>query len=117
ADSSWHGTHVAGLAAAVRDNAKGIAGMAPDAKIVPVRALGKCGGTMSDVAAAITWASGGEVPGLPVNPNPADVINMSLSSAVTCQPFVQAAIDDAVGRGVTVVAAAGNRFSTIANAS
>ena len=117
ADSSWHGTHVAGLAAAVRDNAKGIAGMAPDAKIVPVRALGKCGGTMSDVAAAITWASGGEVPGLPANPNPADVINMSLSSAVTCQPFVQSAIDEAIGRGVTVVAAAGNRFSTIANAS
>src|SRR5690606_23294607 len=48
-DSSWHGTHVAGLAAAGRDNAKGIAGIAPDAKILPVRALGKCGGTMSDV--------------------------------------------------------------------
>ncbi len=116
-DSSWHGTHVAGLAAAVRDNAKGIAGIAPDAKILPVRALGKCGGTMSDVAAAIIWASGGEVPGLPSNQNPADVINLSLSSSVTCQPFVQAAIDEAIGRGATVVAAAGNRFGTIANAS
>ncbi len=115
--SSWHGTHVAGLAAAVRDNAKGIAGVAPDAKILPVRALGKCGGTMSDVAAAITWASGGEVPGLSTNPNPADVINLSLSSSVTCQAFVQAAIDEAIDRGATVVAAAGNRSGSIANAS
>ena len=115
--SSWHGTHVAGLAAAVPNNAKGIAGIAPDARILPVRALGKCGGTMSDVAAAITWASGGEVPGMPANPNPADVINLSLSSSVTCQPFVQSAIDDAIGRGTTVVAAAGNRSTSIANAT
>ena len=69
------------------------------------------------MAAAITWASGGEVPGPPSNQNPADVINLSLSSSVTRQPFVQAAIDEAIGRGATVVAAAGNRFGTIANAS
>ncbi len=106
--SSWHGTHVAGLVAAVQGNAKGISGVAPAARIQAVRALGKCGGRMSDIAAAITWASGGEVPGSPVNPTPADVINLSVSSTATCQPFVQAAIDDALGRGASVVVSAGN---------
>jgi len=106
--SSWHGTHVAGLAGATGNNGTGVIGVAPGAKILPVRALGKCGGTMSDVAAGLTWASGGEVPGVPVNPTPADVINLSLSSATTCQPFMQAAIDDAMSRGVTIVASAGN---------
>lgn len=107
-DSSWHGTHVAGLIGAVRGNGEGIAGLAPAATILPVRALGKCGGTMSDIAAAITWAAGADVPGVPGNPRPADVINLSVSSSVTCQPFVQAAVDEAVRRGATVVAAAGN---------
>jgi subtilisin family serine protease len=107
-ESSWHGTHVAGLAAAVQGNAEGISGVAPDAWILPVRALGKCGGTMSDIAAAITWASGGDVPGVAVNPAPADVINLSVSSSATCQPFVQAAIDGALQRGTSVVVSAGN---------
>lgn len=115
--SSWHGTHVAGIAAAVRNNGKGISGIAPAARIQPVRALGKCGGKMSDVAAAITWASGGEVPGLPVNPTPADVINLSVSSAVTCQPFLQAAIDGALSRGTSVVASAGNNARPFSQSS
>lgn len=116
-DSTWHGTHVAGLAAAVQNNGLGITGVAPGAKLLPVRALGKCGGKMSDIVAAITWASGGEVPGAPANPNPADVINLSLSSAVTCQAFVQAAIDDALARGSLVVASAGNSGAPLSLAS
>ncbi len=115
--SSWHGTHVAGIAAATGNNGTGVIGVAPSAKILPVRALGKCGGTMSDVAAAITWASGGEVPGVPTNPTPADVINLSLSSATSCQPFVQAAIDGAMSRGTTVVASAGNNAAPFVNYS
>ncbi len=107
-NSSWHGTHVAGLIAATQNNARGISGAAPSALILPVRALGKCGGQMSDIAAAITWASGGSVAGVPANPYPADVINLSLSSEGVCQPFVQAAIDDAIGRGAVVVTSAGN---------
>ena len=90
---------MAGIAAAVQNNGVGITGLAPGAKIQPVRALGKCGGTMSDVAAAITWASGGDVPGTPVNPTPADVINLSVSSDSVCQPFLQSAIDGALSRG------------------
>ncbi|MEU6626612.1 S8 family serine peptidase, partial [Streptomyces litmocidini] len=107
--SSWHGTHVAGTIAAVTNNTKGIAGIAYNAKIQPVRVLGKCGGSSSDIADAITWASGGSVPGVPANPNPARVINMSLGGASsTCPSVYQTAINGAVSRGTTVVVAAGN---------
>ncbi|MCZ0982120.1 S8 family serine peptidase [Streptomyces diastatochromogenes] len=108
-NSSWHGTHVAGTIAAVTNNTKGIAGIAYNAKIQPVRVLGKCGGSSSDIADAITWASGGTVPGIPANPTPAKVINMSLGGAsATCPSVYQTAINGAVARGTTVVVAAGN---------
>ncbi|MGW4161166.1 S8 family peptidase [Streptomyces sp. NPDC004788] len=108
-NSSWHGTHVAGTIAAVTNNTNGIAGIAYNAKIEPVRVLGKCGGSSSDIADAITWASGGSVPGVPANPNPAKVINMSLGGASsTCPSVYQNAINGAISRGTTVVVAAGN---------
>ncbi|MEU5223135.1 S8 family serine peptidase [Streptomyces toyocaensis] len=107
-DSSWHGTHVAGTVAAVADNGKGVAGVAYNAKVQPVRVLGKCGGSTADIADAIVWASGGSVPGVPVNPSPADVINLSLGGSGSCQTITQNAINGAVGRGTTVVVAAGN---------
>lgn len=108
-NSSWHGTHVAGTIAAVTNNTNGIAGIAYNAKIEPVRVLGKCGGSSSDIADAITWASGGSVPGVPANPNPAKVINMSLGGASsTCPSVYQSAINGAISRGTTVVVAAGN---------
>ncbi|CAL9336742.1 S8 family serine peptidase [Streptomyces sp. enrichment culture] len=108
-NSSWHGTHVAGTIGAVTNNAKGIAGIAHGAKVQHVRVLAKCGGSSSDIADAITWASGGTVPGVPVNPTPAKVINMSLGGASsTCPTVYQNAINGAVSRGTTVVVAAGN---------
>jgi serine protease len=108
-DSSWHGTHVAGTIGAVTNNTKGIAGIAYNAKIQPVRVLGKCGGSSADIADAITWASGGSVPGVPANANPAKVINLSLGGASsTCPSVYQTAINGAVSRGTTVVVAAGN---------
>ena len=108
-NSSWHGTHVAGTIGAVTHNTKGIAGIAYSAKIQPVRVLGKCGGSSADIADAITWASGGTVPGVPANPTPAKVINMSLGGASsTCPSVYQNAINGAVSRGTTVVVAAGN---------
>lgn len=106
--SSWHGTHVAGTIAAATNNGKGIAGIAYGAKIQPVRVLAKCGGTTADIADAIIWASGGTVSGVPANPTPADVINMSLGGGGTCSSTYQNAINGAVGRGTTVVVAAGN---------
>lgn len=108
-NSSWHGTHVAGTIGAVTNNTKGIAGIAYNAKIQPVRVLGKCGGSSADIADAITWASGGTVPGVPANANPARVINLSLGGAsASCPSVYQTAINGAVSRGTTVVVAAGN---------
>ena len=106
--SSWHGTHVAGTIAAVANNGVGIAGVAPGARVLPVRVLGKCGGYVSDIADAITWASGGSVDGVPDNPIPARVINLSLGGPGTCDRTTQAAITEARARGAVVVVAAGN---------
>lgn len=110
ANSSWHGTHVAGTIAAVTNNAKGIAGIAHTAKVQPIRALGHCGGLTSDIADGIIWASGGQVAGLPANPTPAEVLNLSLGGYGACSgdPATQEAINGALARGVTVVVAAGN---------
>ncbi|MCX5233383.1 S8 family serine peptidase [Streptomyces sp. NBC_00233] len=112
--SSWHGTHVAGTIAAVANNSKGVAGVAFNAKVQPLRALGHCGGTLADIADAIVWASGGTVSGVPANATPAQVINMSLGGDGTCATTYQNAINSAVSRGTTVVVAAGNDASNAA---
>jgi len=109
--SSWHGTLVAGLIGAKTNNGLGIAAVAPNVEIQPVRVLSWLGGTDADLAAAITWASGGVVSGVTINSTPADVINMSLGGIGSCDPALQTAIDGAIGRGVVVVAAAGNLIS------
>ncbi|MBB3803911.1 serine protease [Xanthomonas arboricola] len=106
--SSWHGTHVAGIVAAVGNNAAGVVGTAFNAKILPLRVLGRCGGYMSDIADAIVWASGGKVNGVPANPNPATVINLSLGGYGSCSTTLSNAITAAVTRGSAVVVAAGN---------
>ena len=106
--SSWHGTHVAGTIAAKTNNGIGVAGVAYNAKIVPVRVLGKCGGYTSDIADGIIWASGGTVPGIAVNPNKARVLNLSLGGGGACDITTQTAINGARSRGAVVVVAAGN---------
>jgi len=114
-DSSWHGTHVAGTIAESTNNGVGMAGVAYKSRVLPVRVLGKCGGYLSDIADAITWASGGTVAGVPANPNPAEVINMSLGGGGACDALYQDAINGAVSRGTTVVVAAGNSASNASN--
>jgi serine protease len=106
--STWHGTHVAGIIAARTHNSKGVAGVAYNAKIVPARVLGKCGGLTSDIADAVLWAAGIAVPGVPANANPAKVINISLGHDGTCSNTMQIAIDSARARGASVIVAAGN---------
>ncbi|WP_342022716.1 S8 family serine peptidase [Arthrobacter citreus] len=108
ANSTWHGTHVSGIVAASTNNGVGISGVAPGAMILPVRTMGTCGGYMSDISDGIIWAAGGQVPGLPLNPTPARVINLSLGGVSTCSSSMQKAVDYAVGSGAVVVAAAGN---------
>ncbi|UPG91392.1 S8 family peptidase [Luteibacter aegosomaticola] len=106
--SSWHGTHVMAIAAARRGNRLGIAGVAPEAKLLPVRVLAHCGGYLSDVIDAIAWASGGEVPGVPPVARRADVINLSLGVEGACGDAMGDAVAQARARGVAVVVAAGN---------
>ena len=115
-NSSWHGTHVAGTVAAVTNNAFGVAGVAFGAKILPVRALAKCGGSLADIADAIVWSAGGSVPGVPANPTPAKVINMSLGGSGACGTTYQAAINSARSLGSAVVVAAGNSNIDAVNA-
>jgi serine protease len=107
-NSSWHGTHVAGTIAARANNGIGVAGIAYNAKIVPARVLGRCGGYTSDIADAMIWSSGGAVSGVPANANPARVLNLSLGGSGSCDTTTQNAINSARSRGAVVVVAAGN---------
>jgi serine protease len=111
--SSWHGTAVMGVIAANADNGSYLAGVDWNARILPVRVLGKCGGDDIDIADGIAWAAGVAVPDAPVNANPAHVINISLGGYHACPQFMRDAIDAAFARGVTraVVASAGNDWT------
>jgi len=116
-NSSWHGTHVAGTIAAKTNNGLGIAGIAYNAKIVPARVLGRCGGYTSDIADAIVWASGGTVTGVPANANKARVLNLSLGGTGACDTTTQNAINSARSRGAVVVVAAGNSNTNALNSN
>ena len=117
--SSWHGTHVAGSIAAITNNALGVAGAAYGARLVIARVLGACGGMTSDISDAIVWVSGGSVSGVPANPYPAQVLNMSLGGQYPCSasPELQTAINSARSRNATVVVAAGNSAMDASNFS
>jgi serine protease len=106
--SSWHGTQVSGLVAAVTDNGIGMAGTAPGVRVLPVRVLGKCGGYDSDIIAGMRWSAGLEVPGAPPNPYPARVINLSLGGEGSCSVAYQEAVAEILAAGTLIVAAAGN---------
>ena len=115
--SSWHGTHVAGTVSARTNNNSGIAGVAFGAKVVPIRALGRCGGLTSDIADSIRWAAGGSVSGVPSNGNPAKVLNLSLGGSGACSSTTQSAINSARSNGAVVVVAAGNSNTNASNAN
>ena len=107
-NSSWHGTAMASIIAANVNDGIGIAGIDWHAKILPVRAIGKCGGHRSDMLDAIRWAAGVDDPSLPPNPTPARIINLSLGVDDLCTNADQRAINDAVAAGALVIAAVGN---------
>lgn len=115
--SSWHGTHVSGTIAAVSNNGSGVAGVTWNAKVLPLRAMGVCGGYTSDVVDAMKWAAGLTVRGVPVNPNPVKVLNLSLGGySYSCPRYYQEAINQVTAAGVTVVVAAGNNSINVARA-
>jgi serine protease len=115
--SSWHGTFVSGLIAADTNNNAGIAGMNWSANIVPVRVLGKCGGTFDDVTAGLLWAAGLPVAGAPVNLMPARVINMSLGGLSPCSQAMQDAVNAALAQGAVITVAAGNESLDASNSA
>jgi thermitase len=99
-DDNWHGTHVAGIAAADTDNAQGIAGVAWNCKILPVKVTGADGtGFYSWIIDGIIWATD----------QGAEVINLSMGGDFD-DPFLEDACKYAFDRGVVVVASAGNDF-------
>lgn len=118
-DYLGHGTHVAGIIAAVADNSSGGAGVAPQAKIFNARVFGKTAsksGYDSTIIAAINYLIGeennatGEEPGS--DPTKVDIINMSLGGPGMSGAF-QAVLDKAYKKGVVVFAAMGNDGGTL----
>jgi serine protease len=118
-NSSWHGTTVSGVIGANGNDHIWTAGINWSAKILPIRVLGKCGGTFSDILDGVAWAAGLPVPGVPANTTPAQVINMSLgdASSSACEAFEQSVFDAVLAHGVTraIVIAAGNENDDVAN--
>ena len=112
-DLDSHGTHVAGIAAAATNNGVGIAGVAPDAKVMPVKVLEDGSGAFEDIAAGIRYAAD----------HGADVVNLSLGGMQGTQALVltglETSVQDAIAyaraKAVMVVAAAGNDSVPVCN--
>ncbi len=110
-NSSWHGTHTAGTIGAKTNNSLGVAGINWNSMILPVRVLGKCGGFTADIIDGLRWSAGLTVTGVPANPNPAKVANLSLGGSGACSSAWQSAINDVIAAGMVVAVAAGNSNS------
>ncbi len=108
-----HGTHVAGIVAAVANNGVGVAGVAPSAKVMPVKVLEDGSGSFKDIAAGIRWSAN----------HGADVINLSLGALPGVQALTLTGLESSVtkavayanSQGVAVVAAAGNSATALCN--
>jgi serine protease len=105
----YHGTQVAGILAAKHDFL-GTAGVSPGIKVLPIRALGRDGGTVGDLIKAINWAAGEKFTGIPRNRFPVSVINLSLGATepLPCSGGYETVFNSVTAKGITVVAAAGN---------
>jgi serine protease len=106
--ASWHGTQTSGLVGAATDNGTGIASIGRNVMVLPLRVLGRCGGYDSDIIDAMRWAAGKTISGVPDNPTPAKVVNMSLGSTGSCSQAYQDAVSELNAAGIVVVASAGN---------
>ncbi len=115
--SDYHGSHVAGTVGASSNNSIGGSGVSWGARLLPVRGLGVSGGgSYDDILAGITWAAGRSVPGVPDNPHPAKVINLSLGADIksSCPSDATTLFTSLANEGIIVVVAAGNFNSNAA---
>jgi serine protease len=117
-DSSWHGTAITGMLAAETGNDRGVAGINWVARVLPVRVAGKCGAEVADIVVGMRWAAGLQVfdrggRPVPLNTNPARVLNISFGGSAACNAAYQDVIDELARLGVVVVAAAGNEYGTV----
>src|SRR6185503_1952828 len=115
-NSSWHGTQTSAMIGALTNNGIGMASVARNVRILPVRALGKCGGFDSDIIAAMRWAAGLNVPGTPINSTPARVLNLRLGSEGACTAAYTDAVAEINAAGAVVVSSAGNSTGHAAGA-
>jgi len=106
--SSWHGTQTTGLIAALTGNGIGMASVGRNVRVLPVRVLGKCGGFDSDIVAAMRWAVGLPVAGVPANPTPARVLNLSFGGEGECTQAYISVLNEVAAAGAVVVVSAGN---------
>jgi len=119
APSSFHGTHVAGTIGANTNDAEsggyngGVAGVSWNSKIMPVRVLGKGGGTSADIIAGVRWAAGLPVSGVPAAAKKADIINMSLGCQDCYSATEEAEYLNIRNQGVIVIAASGNANTSV----
>ncbi|WP_288403733.1 S8 family serine peptidase [uncultured Deinococcus sp.] len=109
---AYHGEVIAGIVAAAHDG-RGMAGLDPQARVLAVRVAGTDGMIApQDLADALRWAAGLPVAGVPANPAPARILNLSLYADFVpltgCDARVQAAVDAVTARGALVVAGAAN---------
>lgn len=96
-DDARHGTHVAGIAAAIGNNSIGISGLAPNCKILPVKVLGNGSGSIATISDGLIWAAD----------NGADVVNMSLGTYTEDKTLAEA-VKYALGKNVVCIATMGN---------
>jgi serine protease len=113
--SVFHGTHVAGTVAAATNNARGVAGVGWNVRLMPLRALDGCEGSGSayDVAQAVRYAAGLDNDSGRVPAQPAAVINLSLGVLAQCDASSSELFAAVRDRGVVVVAAAGNEATSL----
>lgn len=111
--SSWHGTIISGIVAAATNNNLGVAGVSWNGRVLPVRVAGKCGATVLDITDGMRWAAGLAVPGAPLNPHPARIVNISFGGSAACGGLYQSTVDELASVGVVVVAAAGNEAGAV----
>lgn len=114
-DSTWHGTHIAGIVGAATNNGIGIAGVDWKARVLPVRVGAKCGIDPIDLIDGIRWASGAAPAGAEIADvdraprHRARILNLSMEFPGPCPQSLQDAITDAVAAGALVVVSAGNQ--------